>query len=321
MPTHVLISSVKDEGPFVLEWLAHHLAIGFDRVAVASNDCSDGTDRLLDALAEAGWVAHVRNRVPPGEPPQHAAYAAIRKAEPIDAADWLAVLDVDEFLNVHARGHGVGDLTALAAPEVDLITLHALTFAGAEGAWSPGRVAPRLTGRLRLRHKGNTMLKSLTRGPGRFGAIHNHSLVEFRGPGPLVAMGGDGALRTLPRGARLRDLLRHEPVSPNHFWLAQVNHYATKWRDSYALRRLRGRGAAPPGAEERHTEAYWADRTAVEAEERSILRHDRAVEALMARMLADPRVERAQGEAERLYGAMAARALHGQPSGWRQEAE
>ena len=66
-PRHTLISSVKDEGPFLLEWVAHHLVLGFDRILIASNDCSDGTDRLLAALDGAGYVRHVPNKLKPGE--------------------------------------------------------------------------------------------------------------------------------------------------------------------------------------------------------------------------------------------------------------
>lgn len=39
---HALMSCVKDEGPFVVEFVAHHLVLGFDRIMMASNDCSDG---------------------------------------------------------------------------------------------------------------------------------------------------------------------------------------------------------------------------------------------------------------------------------------
>jgi hypothetical protein len=314
---HVLISSVKDEGPFLLEWVAHHLALGFDRVLLASNDCSDGSDRLLDALERGGWVGHAPHVPPPGEAPQHAGYAALRRRFPLDAAGWLMMLDADEFLNVHLGGHRVGDLTALAEPDVDAIALHAMTFAGGEGEWRPGRGAPRFTGRLAPGHKANTALKSLTRDPSRFRAIHNHSLVGFREGRPLRVMGGDGLVRELPADEPLWRTLRSAPVGPGAHRLAQVNHYATKTRDSFALRRRRGRGAAAAGGPERHTDAYWAERAAPAGEERSIARYDGAVEALMARMLADPEVARAQAECEALYGARA----RAQASGWRQEAE
>ena len=46
------ILCVKNEGAFLLEWLAHHRATGFTDFLVFSNDCSDGTDLMLDRLAD-----------------------------------------------------------------------------------------------------------------------------------------------------------------------------------------------------------------------------------------------------------------------------
>ena len=43
---------VKNEGAFLIEWLAHHRACGFTDFLVYSNDCSDGTDVMLDRLRQ-----------------------------------------------------------------------------------------------------------------------------------------------------------------------------------------------------------------------------------------------------------------------------
>ena len=42
----VIVACMRDEALFVVEWVAHHLAVGFDRIIVYTNACSDGTDRL-----------------------------------------------------------------------------------------------------------------------------------------------------------------------------------------------------------------------------------------------------------------------------------
>jgi hypothetical protein len=56
-----IIATAKDEAPFLVEWLAHHLALGFDKILVATNDCTDGTDALLDAIGTAFPVYRVEN--------------------------------------------------------------------------------------------------------------------------------------------------------------------------------------------------------------------------------------------------------------------
>lgn len=39
--SHVAILCVRNEGAFLLEWLADHRAVGFDHFVVFSNDCQD----------------------------------------------------------------------------------------------------------------------------------------------------------------------------------------------------------------------------------------------------------------------------------------
>ena len=58
------VTSMRNEGAFLLEWLAHHRAVGFTDVLVFSNDCDDGTDAMLDRLAQLGWLTHVPIRGP-----------------------------------------------------------------------------------------------------------------------------------------------------------------------------------------------------------------------------------------------------------------
>lgn len=310
---HTLITSMRDEGPFILEWVAHHLVLGFDRIVIGSNDCRDGSDALLSALARQGVIEHLENRVPPGEIPQHAAYMAMRQELDIDDTDWLMVLDADEFLNVQVGNHRVADLTdraEQAGGRADIISLHAMCFtAEPEINWQPGRICPRFPWRLALAHSANRAMKSLTRAPGRFRQIHNHSVVGFKGnPGELRILGGDGQLRRLKPDQPMWQQLRNTPVRPEEFGLAWYNHYAVKTWDSFNLRRERGRGAVAMGEAEntRHTAEYFAQRNQPDQEERSILRHDAEVAARMAAILALPGIAGAQAECESRYAALAA---------------
>lgn len=309
--THTLISSMRDEGPFILEWVAHHLVLGFDRIVIASNDCRDGSELLLAALAKQGVIEHLENRVPPGEIPQHAAYAAMRRDRAIDDTRWLMVLDADEFLNVQQPGHRLADLTALAGDEADVISLHAMCFAAEpETHWRPGPVCPMFRQRLALGHPANQALKSLTRAPGRFRHIHNHSLVAFEGKAHLLRiLGGDGAIRRALPDVPLWKQLRNRPVGPQDFRIACYNHYAVKTWDAFNLRRERGRGAAAMDGSEnaRHTAEYFARRNQPEGPDLSILRHQGEVEAKLAALLALPGIRARQEECEARFAALAAR--------------
>ncbi|NJS40551.1 MAG: glycosyltransferase family 2 protein [Rhodobacteraceae bacterium] len=116
------VLTVKNEGAFLLEWLAHHRACGVTDFLVFSNDCSDGTDAMLDRLQAMGWLTHVPN---PGPYPQGPQWAALKQADAhplVRGADWLLPIDVDEFVNVHVGDRTIPALLA-ALPEATAIPL------------------------------------------------------------------------------------------------------------------------------------------------------------------------------------------------------
>ncbi|MFV0411598.1 MAG: glycosyltransferase family 2 protein [Paracoccus sp. (in: a-proteobacteria)] len=208
---HVLLSSMKNEGPFVLEFVAHHHVLGFDEIHIATNDCTDGTDLLLDVLAENAVVTHTRNDVLPRDIPQRKAYQRIREAHDLSAADWLMVLDVDEFLMVNRGNRRVGDLTELAPPEVDLITLSALNYGTSNSpSWKPGRVTRQFTRRLWGKNPNNSPVKSLSRGHGVWGTVYNHHPRNFMGGrAEICYMRGNGEISFAPNDGNPSSHFRH----------------------------------------------------------------------------------------------------------------
>ncbi|HSF92434.1 MAG TPA: glycosyltransferase family 2 protein, partial [Paracoccaceae bacterium] len=58
MPNHTILATMKNEAPFILEWVAYHQIIGFDKFVIFSNDSTDGTTEILDALDRAGIINH-----------------------------------------------------------------------------------------------------------------------------------------------------------------------------------------------------------------------------------------------------------------------
>ncbi|NNE89456.1 MAG: glycosyltransferase family 2 protein, partial [Silicimonas sp.] len=125
-----IVSVMKNEGPFILDWIAHNRAIGVDRFLIYSNDCADGTDRMLTLLAEAG-VTHRDNPYrTTGQVPQYAAFRAAEREEVVTSADWLLTLDVDEYINVHVGDGRLRDLFDVV-PEAHLISMPWRLFGGA----------------------------------------------------------------------------------------------------------------------------------------------------------------------------------------------
>ena len=298
------MSSMRDEGPFVVEWVAHHLVVGFDRILIASNDCSDGTDLLLRALADRGYVSHLNQSVRPGALPQHDAYSKLRATFSVDAEEWLLVLDADEFLNVHCGNHTLDALISKADPNVDIIALNAATF-GANGP-SKWRPAP-VTSQFLLRHPTHDWrsapVKSLTRRPAHFAAIHNHSMINYRGPKTFVrCMRADGTCFDLDLTVPFWKQLRNFPDKDCSHDFAQYNHYAVKTWDTFLARRDRGRGAAPMDrANDRHSREYFDLRASGSVEDRTILRYSPAIKQKITEMLSDDRISACHERCVRRY--------------------
>ena len=127
-----IVTTMKNEGPFILEWIAYHRAIGVDDFLIYTNDCTDGTDAMLDLLQAKGLVQHRDNPYRTSDlMPQHAALQAA-EAEPImQTCAWGICMDVDEFINIKI---GDGTLSALygAMGDANMISLTWRLFGNAE---------------------------------------------------------------------------------------------------------------------------------------------------------------------------------------------
>lgn len=119
-PRFVSITPMKNEGPFILEWVAHNQAIGIDQMVVMTNDCTDGTDALLQRLDERGILTHVDNNSSRPTSPQKRAYKRFLQMEAARPDDWVIVIDADELINVKT---GDNTLNALIKEVPDARTI------------------------------------------------------------------------------------------------------------------------------------------------------------------------------------------------------
>lgn len=301
----VLLSSFRNEAPFVLEFVAHHKVLGFDEIIIASNDCTDGTAEILSALDAMGVIRHLPCKPPPKVTAQHHAYAQIRRRFGVNAAAWLMILDADELLNIHVGRGRVADLIAAQGGEPDLILINWAIFgAGGHEVWADEPSSRRFTRRLRTL-SGVGLVKSLFRRPGAWKAFSNHHPYGHEeGPPLRVAFAGGLWTEEMPAASVEFGTLRNVKPRLGSFRLAQVNHYITRTVDSFALRRDRGRGAAPTGkANDRHTEEYFRRMSSGDFEDDTILRYDAEVASLMAEYRKNPQLDAALQAGLRLYQA------------------
>ena len=128
----VVVTAMKNEGPYILEWVAHHLSIGFGHFIVVTNDCDDGTDQILLELQRKGLVTHAVNPRVLTEDVGKWQIAALKFAQYYPAyrqAKWILHSDVDEFVHLESPLTQISDLVQQLAP-VDAISLTSCPYSG-----------------------------------------------------------------------------------------------------------------------------------------------------------------------------------------------
>lgn len=309
-PEVVLVSAMRNEGPFVLEWLAYHRVIGVDRVVIVSNGSTDGQDDLLAALSDAGEVTFLRTAPGKGVAPQAAAVQAFEAEVGYRPGVWYLWLDADEFLNVHVGDRTVQALVKRIGPTGALMLNWRLFGSGGNDSFPGRHVSEAFTGASRLGFVANLETKPLFRVGDKFAGFSSNStdlprLVEGAEVTAEDCLGGNGKPldpknpRTTPWLARQAYAGRSNLASRREFgWdLAQINHYSVRTPDHFRLKAARGRGMVATGPRRpnvRHTPAYFDRFDRNEVEDRSILHWEAAVTAELARLLALPGVAEAK---------------------------
>ena len=123
---HTIVTCMKNEGAFAVEWIAYHLSIGFDHIIVFSNDCDDSTVSICKLLEKEGLVTHIHNDFPEGQSPQQHALEIAITHEKVKQSDWTIHIDVDEFILVELGDGKISELTKFAADAADHPGLHYL---------------------------------------------------------------------------------------------------------------------------------------------------------------------------------------------------
>ncbi len=278
---------MRNEAAFLLEWLAHHQAVGFDRVLVFSNDCQDGTDAMLDRLDALGHVTHLRNDGPYDQRGiQFTALKAADKHPLVAEAAWILPLDVDEFVNIHVGDHTLPALLE-ALPQATAITLTWRLFGNAGIARfedAPVTEQFRRAAPLDLHWPWRSaMFKTLYRNDGTYGKLGVHRPRQPDADRLETARWFDGEGRALPALFRTKRIFSNYGRS-NHK-LVQLNHYALGAMESYVLKADRGRAVH---SDQMLDIDYWVERNFNQCKDTSIDALAPARAARLDALKADP---------------------------------
>ncbi len=231
-------------GPLPGNWVRAHFFY--------TNDNTDGSEALLDALELAGPVTVVRNEVGRLASPQVKAYEhSVHLLRALRDFEWVSYFDVDEFL-VPAEHHGYSVLQAIAAferrypsparggrPSAICYNWH---WYGSQGQirQRDGLVQERFT-----HSAASPLVKSLV----RLADVDTMAAIHMPGPERLALV--NAAFDPIAPGP---DCMA-PPPDPVH---GKLNHYYQKSFEEFGIKSDRGRGGAPGGLEGKGLDTFFA---------------------------------------------------------------
>ncbi|MDP3341430.1 MAG: glycosyltransferase family 2 protein [Frigidibacter sp.] len=288
----LVISSMRNEGAFTLEWVTWYRMLGFTDILVVTNDCTDHSPQLLDALQDAGWLTHIRHEVKPDHIPLIPKLRRAKRHPLAEAADWILVCDVDEFLVIHKGAGQITDLLPAGEPDFLGMSLNWKVF-GTSGQkhWSEGLVHRQFTRSAAIGAGVNTWYKAISRRADLFRRLDAHGPAGYhadRAPGPWGSAGlrwvnSEGV--TVPDWHPDAPYQRQTPRELTTHAAAQMNHYMIRSEESFSLKRGTLSAAA---RKDRYTDGFFKLFNRNEVEDLSALRYAAAFEALHAEAMALP---------------------------------
>lgn len=220
-----VVAIARDENPYLLEWAAYHLAIGFEHVFVYDNMSREPLADLFSVEGAHRYVTVTRWPTLPDQSPQIKAYEHYLWSHGRDV-DWTAVFDLDELLNLK-RHDTIADFLA----GFDAATGVAINwrFFGSSGETRhrSGLMMERFTRAAPIDFPKNATVKSIHRTKHVSRLMHHYS-------GYLVPED----VRS-PDGSRVANGPTIAPTESN-LAAAQVNHYFVKSREEWDRKMNRG---------------------------------------------------------------------------------
>lgn len=297
-----IVTTMKNEGPFILEWLAYHRAIGVEDFLIYTNDCTDGTDAMLQMLQRKGIVQHRENPFRQMDlRPQHAALQAAEQEPLVQDADWVICMDVDEYINIHAGEGRLADLYR-AVDGANMISLTWRLFGNSdihEFVDRPvidqfSRCAPHFARKPHQAWGFKTLFRQL--GIYKKLGVHRPKGLKPQLWDRIAWVNGSG--RPLPR-----EMFRNAWRSTSETYgydLVTLNHYAVRSAESFLVKRDRGR---VNHVDRDQGLAYWFRMNNNAEEDHSIRRMLPALRTELDRLMADPEIAAAHAHSVAMHRA------------------
>ena len=226
-----VVGTMRDDGLYALEWIAHHIALGFEGIFIYTNDNADGSEILLRRLADHGVITLVESETSGTVRPEVKAFEhALHLMHELRDHEWVLFVDSDEFLQLSAGyQHSVNRLLDAVDAHFSGEAPSAVLF---EWLWcNSGMVYQRQPGLLmeRFQHASqHWVVKPLVR-------LRD---VESMRMQHIPALRHDGFLVD-SSFARLDPDQAQKPRPPQYAG-GRINHYWTKSFEEFSLKKARG---------------------------------------------------------------------------------
>jgi hypothetical protein len=284
---YLILTAMKNEASFILEWIAYHRVIGFNDFLIYTNDCEDCTVDMLVRLQELGLLTHEANSVLRRGPQKSALKHALSHPK-VAAADWMMFSDIDEFLVVKTGEGTVQSLVEAMPDDTDVIPVTWRLFSHNDQVeYKDAFVIEQFTDAERPISDGgipDRFVKSIFR--------RQDAVERFGVHGPRT---DDSYVWRRPNGRVLGpEDNKTRPESDFAYEVAQMNHYSVGCVDGFLVQKDRGRAN-----HWRHDVgmAYWRRLCRGGETDTSALRWLEATKAEFARLMEDPVLRKLHHEA------------------------
>ena len=239
-----VVVTVRNEGPWLVEWIAHYVAAGIDIICYY-NDIDDGSDNIIRLCGDNGLLVPIENIVDPRVPSQIKAYEHALFLNPRALEyEWLMFFDADEFL-ISTSGIDIEtELSQLSASRhkqrIDAIMVHWRWMSnGFQYEWEDGPLFSRFQHGLRAR-----WVKSIIRPTTTWSMRYFHYPIL---PAGTLAIDSSGELLASTVEASL-----DPPKEPR----LELLHFYSKSFQEFAVKKHRGRATQGVAGDKRNFENF-----------------------------------------------------------------
>ena len=262
----------KNEAPYLSEWVAFHLLQGASEFIVFDNESTDSTKETLQRLAKHAPIRVMDWSGSDFHIMQRSAYLSGAR-ELADRADWVAFIDIDEFL-FSSKFRSLPDELDAFGPEVGAIAVgHRVFGSSGERGYRPDFVTSRFVRCAGPDNPQGRWFKTIAR-PSR--------VLEFDSAHSVVLI--DGNYLFSDHTPLTRDDMNWHPGHAGRVVQGAISlhHYMVKSREEFHGKQERFAGK---NLEHRHTDGFFDEHDSAgnEVENSDLLRFSEALRETVAR--------------------------------------